>query len=132
MTADQFIALFPEFTSGMTSGEVTAFKARVVVMTALAAPYFNLERWGGFYLEGLANLVANNIVLADAAAAARIANPTIADGGAIVTETAGRVSYALAAAVIEKQVKDPALRTIYGQRYAYLRTYKAGMGGVVV
>ena len=123
MTPAQFKALFTQFAAEDDD--------RVQGFLDLAAPYFNVERWGAFYTEGLANLVAHSIVTANAEQAAFAAAPNQLQAGDVVGKTVGAVSVTRDGQLLNKQAADPFLRTTYGQRYVYLRR-KAGMGGIAV
>lgn len=120
MTPSEFKALFPQFTSETD--------ARVQIFIDLAAPYFDVTRWGDFYSEGIANWVAHSIVVANAEATA---STSVIDADDATTETFGRISTQRSPDLAKMAAKDPFLRTTYGKRYAYLRRM-VGMGGAVV
>lgn len=119
MTAAEFKALFPQFTSETD--------ARVLVFIGLAAPYFDVSRWGDFYTDGLANWVAHSIVVANAEA---LQATDEVDADDATTETFGPISTTRSSEAAMASAKDPYLRTSYGRRYAYLRRL-VGMGGVI-
>ena len=123
MTPAEFKVLFPQF--------VAEDEDRIQVFLDLAVPYFNEDRWGAFYTEGLANLVAHSIVTANAEQAAFAAAPNQLQAGDVSSKSVGSVSVGRDGTLLNKQAADPFLRTTYGQRYAYLRR-KAGMGGIAV
>lgn len=112
MTATQLKSLFPPLTS-FSDADVTA-------KIALAAPHFNVSRWGDFYAEGLANWVCHWLVVDDL--------PLAADDGAEISEGVGDTSFSLNAQVVFEQAHDAMLRTRYGQRYRELADM-VGMGG---
>lgn len=95
--------------------------ADVLAQVALAEPWFDVDRWGAFYAEGLANWVANELVLNDI--------PLSADDGLEVSKSVGDTSYSLHSGLVERQAGDRAMRTRYGQRYRQLADL-IGMGGV--
>lgn len=116
MTVAEFKAIIPAL-SGEPPDAVTA-------TLALATPWFNLERWGGFYTEGLANWVAHTIT----AGKPNFAGARAVDG-AQTTKTVGTVSVSRSAQLLERQVDDPFLSTAYGRRYRFLAKL-AGMGAL--
>ena len=120
MTASEFKALFPQFTSESD--------ARVLIFMGLAAPHFDVTRWGDFYSEGLANWVAHSIVVANAEATA---STSVIDADDATTETFSRISTTRSPELAKMSATDPFMRTTYGRRYAYLRRM-VGLGGVVV
>ncbi len=120
MTAAEFKARFPQFTSETD--------ARVLAVIALAAPYFDVTRWGAFYTDGLANWVAHTIVVDNSEATQ---STSVVDADDATTETFGPITTARHTELVMAAAKDPYLRTTYGRRYAQLRRL-AGMGGVMV
>ena len=115
MTATQLKAVLPPLRS-VSDGDVDA-------QIALADEHFDVERWAGHYLEGLANWVANELVLNGL--------PLSANDGAETSKSVGDTSYALHADLVLAQAKDKAMQTRYGQRYRQLADL-VGIGGVVV
>jgi Protein of unknown function (DUF4054) len=113
-------AFFPQF-----FGETDA---RLQVFINLADPYFDVDRWGGFYFEGLVNFVAHEVTMANAAAKAGSAGPGAGDN---LTKKVGDVAVGKDSALLNLQAKDPYMRTLYGQKYASLRRL-VGMGAVVI
>jgi len=115
MTPAEFKERMPEF-----AGESDT---RVQSIIDRAAPYFNVERWGTLYPDGLAYWIAHNIALASAIAA----NPAAATGDLTGTEV-GRtkrvgeasVQVSKSEAMLLKQADSPFMRTLYGQQYLYL------------
>jgi hypothetical protein len=84
-------------------------------------------RWGAKFAEGCAYLTAHLITLdqADSQPVGQVeANDT-------VSERIGPISVARHADAVMAQMKDPFMRTTYGQHYVYLRS-RVGLGGVVV
>jgi len=116
VTIAEFKAIIPAL-GGETPDTVNA-------AIALATPYFNVARWGGFYTEGLANWVAHTIVTGKPGFAA-----TLASDGAQTDKQVGSVRVGRSAALLERQADDPFLTTGYGRRYRYLAKL-AGMGAV--
>jgi hypothetical protein len=120
VTPSEFKAIFPQFTAETTE--------RVQAFLDLAVPYFNVERWGDFYSEGLANFVAHSIVVGNYEAAQ---STSIANANDVSSKTVGALSVSRDGTLLNWQAKDPFMRTTYGQRYAYLRR-KIGLGGFAV
>lgn len=114
MTVAEFKAIIPAL-NGETPDTVNA-------ALALATPYFNVARWGGFYTEGLANWAAHTIVTGKPGFAAALASD-----GAMTDKQVGSVRVGRSAKLLERQVDDPFLTTGYGRRYRYLSRL-AGMG----
>jgi hypothetical protein len=120
VTPSGFKALFPKF-----MGESDE---RIQALLNLAAPYFNVERWGAFYPEGIANWVAHSIVVDNAEGA----QPTDQLNANDVTEKhVGPVGMTRDSQLLNAQAKNPFMRTTYGQKYVYLRG-KVGFGGLAV
>lgn len=120
MDASEFKALFTQFASETDE--------RVESFIDLAAPYFDVSRWGDFYSEGIANWVAHSIVVSNAEAAA---STSVVDADDFISDSAGGASTTRSGQMIADEARDPFLRTSYGRRYCYLRRL-VGMGGVVV
>jgi hypothetical protein len=118
VTPSEFKASFPD-------GEFSSL-ADNYVQTFLdkADPFFDVERWGDFYSEGVANFVAHKIVLSKA----RAANALQVNGGNVTEEHVGPVGQSMDSQLLNKQVDDPYLLTDYGQEYVRLRRL-VGMGG---
>jgi hypothetical protein len=116
MTPTEFKAIIPAL-SGETPETVNA-------AIALAAPWFNVSRWGGFYAEGLANWVAHKIVTDKPGFAA-----TLASDGAVTDKQVGSVRVSRGESIIKAQQDDPFMTTGYGRRYRYLANL-AGMGAI--
>jgi uncharacterized protein DUF4054 len=121
MTPADFRLAFPAF----------AAETDPVVQRHLDAadPFFDVERWGGFYNDGLGNFVAHRIVT-EKADAATGSGPT-SGGGDFQSKTLGSFSITKSAEVASMFVDDPLTRTSYGQRYAYLRGL-VGIGAIAV
>lgn len=117
MTASEFKAIFPAF--------VATNDDTVSAAIALAAPWFNVDRWGRFYSEGLANWVAHKLTV-DAPSNAGANN----GGGDATDKQVGSVRISRGETLLKAQMDDPFMRTAYGQRYRYLAGL-AGMGAVV-
>lgn len=120
MTPSVFKAQFPdgEFNS-LTEEYIQKF-------LDLAAPMFNVARWGSFYTEGFACYVANSIVVSKARAARGISQP---NAGNMTAKNVGPVGASYDAQLLNQQAHDTALATDYGRRYCELRDM-VGMGGV--
>jgi hypothetical protein len=89
-----------------------------------ADPFFDVERWGNLYSEGLSNFVAHRIVMSKATAA----NALQADSGNVTEKHVGPVGQSTDSAILSRQVDDPYLLTGYGREYVRLRRM-VGMGG---
>ncbi len=120
MTAAEFKVLFPGF--------ALETDARVTAVIALAAPYFDVTRWGTFYSDGLGNWVAHRIVVDNAEAAQ---STSLVDAGDATAETFGRISTTRSPELAKMEAVDPYMRTTYGRRYRHLCRL-VGLGGVVV
>lgn len=121
MTPSEFKTLFPEFASESD--------ARVQLFIDRAAPHFDTDRWGDLYPDGIAYLVAHELALANAQAA---------QGGGVqamtndnLTKKVGDVSVTKDTGLLNKQAENPFYRTLYGQKYLYLRR-QAGIGALSV
>lgn len=95
----------------------------IQIYIGLADPWFDEARWGAFYAEGLANWVANELVLNSI--------PLNATDGIEVSKSVGDTSFSLHSELVLAQTKDRAQRTRYGQRYRQLADM-VGAGGVIV
>lgn len=119
MTPSEFQSQFPD-------GEFdTLDDSYIQKFLDLAAPMFNVARWGGLYSEGLANFVAHSIVMSKA----RAARGLQVDGGDVTEQHVGPVGESFNGELQVLFVKDTFMRTDYGQRYCQLRRL-AGMGGL--
>ena len=87
----------------------------------LADPWFDVEVWGAFYPEGLANWVANELVLDGSTLST--------DDGLVTSHSVGDTSFSLHPELVLVQAKDRAMQSRYGQRYRQLADL-VGMGGV--
>jgi len=96
--------------------------ADVEAQLLLADEWFDVARWGGHYLEGVANWVAHSLVINSI--------PLSADDGLEVSKSVGDTSYSLHSGLVERQADAQELRTRYGQRYLQLAAL-VGIGGVV-
>lgn len=115
MTATQLKSILPPL-SAFTNAQVDA---KIV----LADPYFDVDRWGDFYGEGLANWVCHWLVLDGV--------PLSADDGAEMSESVGDTSFSLHPQLVLAQAHEQEMRTRFGQRYLQLAG-QAGIGGVIV
>lgn len=113
MTAAQLKAILPALRT-ISDDDINTF-------IGLSEPHFDVDRWGAFYVEGLANWVANEIILAS--------QPLSMDDGAEVSKSVGDTSFSLSSELVMMQVKDRAMRTRFGQRYRELSQLIGG-GGV--
>lgn len=121
MTPSEFKTLFPEF-AAETDERVQLFIDR-------AAPHFDVARWGDLYPDGVAYFVANELAMA---------NAQTAQGGSvqamtndILTKKVGDVQVTRDSGLLNKQADNPLYRTVYGQRYLYLRR-QVGIGALSV
>lgn len=122
MTATEFKAWF-------VGGQFNSVSdVTVALYLTRAEPWFNVTRWGNWYNEGIANWVAHSIVI-DRAEATQSIDEVDADDA--VSDTFGPISTTRNPGDASAKMRDPYLRTSYGQRYAYLRSL-VGMGGAVV
>lgn len=119
MTPSEFKASFPD-------GEFNSLDT-VYIQKFLdkADPFFDVERWGDFYSEGLANFVAHKIVLSKA----RAANALQADGGNVTEEHVGAVGQSMDSQLLNKQADETCLLTGYGREYVRIRRM-VGVGGL--
>jgi hypothetical protein len=113
VTPSEFKAAFPAFTNTpdpTVQRHITA-----------AAPYFDVDRWGDFYSDGIGNFVAHKIAMENAAAAnVGAGDATLKHVGSVIVQRDGKN--------VGMQMRDPWLRTIYGQEYRRLSRL-IGMGG---
>ncbi len=116
MTPAVFRTVIPAL-SGETDATINA-------VLALSTPWFNLDRWGAFLTEGLANWVAHNIVTGRHTNAAGMLT-----AGDATDKQVGSVRVSRGETLLKAQIEDPFMRTVYGQRYRYLARL-AGMGGI--
>ena len=121
MTPSEFKARFPD---GEFNSLTTEYIQKFLDMSAV---HLNETRWGDFYSEGLACHVAHSIVMSKAQAAKALA----VDAGDVAEKHVGPVGQSRDGQLLGSQAKDPLMRTLYGQRYCYLRRL-VGMGGAVV
>lgn len=113
MTAAQLKAILPALRT-ISDDDINTY-------IGLADPYFDVERWGAWYAEGLANWVANEIILAS--------QPLSMNDGAEVSKSVGDTSFSLSSELVSKQADDRAMLTRFGQRYRQLSLLIGG-GGV--
>lgn len=121
MTPSEFKTQFPEF-AAETDERVQLFIDR-------SAPHFDVERWGDLYPDGVAYHVAHELALA---------NAQTAQGGGVqamtndnLSKEVGDVQVTKDAGLLAKQADNPFYRTLYGQKYLYLRR-QVGMGALSV
>lgn len=124
MTPSEFRDQFP---GGEFDNTTSLPDATIQKYLDLAAPSFNVSRWGRHYSEGLANHVAHRIVFDRA----RAAKGLTVDSGAVTEKHVGPVGTSFDGAILAKQVADPFLTTSYGRRYCELRQ-RVGRGGTTV
>jgi hypothetical protein len=116
MTPQQFLALFPAFAS-TDVGVIAAYITRL-------APQFNVARWDDWYSEGLACAVAHMIVVGNADGSLLEANDIVSD------ETENR-KITRDPVLLLKQSADWWKRSVYGERYVFLRDNMVGRGALV-
>lgn len=121
MTPSEFKTQFPEFASESV--------ARVQLFIDRAAPYFDVDRWDALYPDGVAYYVAHELALA---------NAQTAQGGSVqaltndnLTKKVGDVQVTKDTGLLNKQADNPFYRTMYGQKYLYLRR-QVGIGTLSV
>jgi hypothetical protein len=112
VTATQLKAVLPALRA-VSDADVSA-------QVALADEHFDVARWGGLYAEGLANWVADRLVVNGM--------PLSADDGAEVSKSVGDTSFSLSGELVMAQARDTHMRTRWGQRYRQLADM-VGMGG---
>ena len=118
MTPSEFKDQFPD-------GEFNGLDGTYVQkFLDLAAPMFNVARWGELYSEGLANLVAHSIVMSKE----RAARGLQVDGGDVTEQHVGPVGESFNGELQVLFAKDTYMRSVYGQRYCELRDM-VGLGG---
>ncbi len=103
MTTDEFFKRYPEF--------LTQTPARVNLLIADAAPYFDVCVWGDFYAQGLGYFVAHALALSTQSRA----------GIETTSRSVGDVSISKSDAGGIMAMKDPFMRTGYGQEYRRLQ-----------
>lgn len=137
MSPSEFIAWFPKGqfgASGTTptyvqpAGTLGTDSAYVQTFLTRAEGSLDSDRWGAKYAEGVAYLTAHLITLDQSDGAQTVGQVEANDTTA---ERIGPISVMRHADAVMAQVRDPFLRTTYGQHYAYLRS-RVGLGGVVV
>lgn len=135
MTPSQFTAWFPkgQFGSSGTSyiqpnGTLSSDSTYVQTFCTRSDSYFDQDRWGDFYSEGAAYLIAHLITIDQAEGAQTVGQVEAND---TTGERIGPISVTRHADAVMAQVKDPFMRTTYGQHYVYLRR-QIGLGGMVV
>lgn len=116
MTPAQFLLLFPAFKS-TDQAVIAAYIARL-------APEFNVARWDDRYNEGLGCAVAHMIVVGNADGSLLEANDIVSD------ETENR-KVTRDPVLLLKQTVDWWNRSVYGQRYVFLRDNMVGRGALV-
>jgi len=121
MTPSEFKTQFPEF--------ATETDARVQIFIDRAMPHFDVERWDDLYQDGVAYYVAHEMTLS---------NVQTAQGGSVqaltndnTTKRVGDVQVTKDAGLLAKQSDNPFYRTLYGQKYLYLRR-QVGIGALSV
>jgi len=121
MTPLEFKASLPEF----------AAIADDVVQRHLtdADPFFDAPTWDGFYSRGLSRFVAHSIIMELVRGGWKNLTQAVADN-VTSKSISGAVSWSIDASMLQLQMKDPLLKTLYGQEYVYLRDM-VGTGGFV-
>ena len=115
MTASQLKTIVPALASFSD--------AQVEALIVLADPYFDLDRWGDQYVEGIACWVAHWLV-SNAEQTAEV------DADDVDHMGIGPISMRRNSTLVEKQAADPYMRTMFGQRYRFLAN-QVGAGGTV-
>lgn len=136
MTPAQFTAWFPKGQFGSSGtptfiqpdGTLSTDPTYVQAFCTRSDQYFDQDRWGDWYAEGAAYLIAHFITI-DQNEGAQAPNQIEAND--TTAERIGPISVTRHADAVMAQVKDPVMRTTYGQHYAYLRR-QVGLGGMVV
>lgn len=121
MTPSEFKIRFAEFAAEEDT--------RIELFIGVADPFFDADRWGGLYAEGVANFVAGKLAAANAAA-------LLADGSGdtnsgIISKKVGDIQIGYSEAVLLAKMKDPFLGTTYGAEYMRLARL-VGIGAVAV
>lgn len=119
MTLAEFKAWFP--------GGQFAVVTDISTYLTRATPHFNVDRWGDWHNEGLANWIAHSIVV-DRAEATQPIDEIDADDG--ILDSIGPITSRRSGKNVEDMARNPYLRTTYGRRYRYLARM-VGMGGAV-
>ena len=121
MTPTEFKTIFPAF-----EGEA---EPRVQYALDSAAPFFDVARWDDLYLQGLANYAAHTLTMTAVSAVAVGGVAGVSD--VAIMKKVGDVSVSKSEIMLDKQAKNPFLRTLYGQEYQRLARL-VGMGAVAV
>lgn len=121
MTPAEFKIIFPTF-----DGEDNA---RVQYALDSAAPFFDVARWDDLYTQGLANYAAHTLTMTVVAAVSVGGVAAVSDVATV--KKVGDVSVSKSEIMLDKQAKNPFLRTLYGQEYQRLARL-VGMGAVAV
>jgi hypothetical protein len=117
-----------EFNRWFPNGDFSALSdAYIQRFIDMASAYFNVDRWGAHYSEGLANFVAHKISISQD----RQPKNLQVDGGNTTEKHVAAVGVSFDSAILQHQIKDPYLLTSYGREYARLRSI-VGMGGLAV
>lgn len=137
MSPSEFIAWFPKGQFGVSgtsptyvqpAGTLGTDSTYVQAFLTRATGSMDVDRWGAKFAEGCAYLTAHLITLDQSDGAQTVGQVEAND---TVSERIGPISVARHADAVMKQMRDPFMRTTYGQHYAYLRS-RVGLGGVVV
>lgn len=120
MTPADFIAAFPAFKDTQVPDIQRHLNA--------SPPYFDVDRWGGFYNEGLGNWVAHRLIVEKRHAASQ--NDVALKGDVTSEETQG-ITTARSSAVLEAVVLDRYKATTYGQEYRRL-SKRVGLGALTI
>lgn len=120
--------MFPDgdFDADVDTGDATSLSNEYIQKwLTLAAPMFNVARWGALYSEGLAMYVADRIQTGKARKARGL---TQVDSGNVASKSVGPVSVSFDSQILNKQADDNLMGTPYGRRYCELRDM-VGLGG---
>lgn len=121
MTPAEFKARFPEFANETDQ--------RVQLFIDDAAPHFDVSRWDDLYPAGVAYFVAHEMALANAQSAQ--GGSVMAMTNDTLTKKVGDVQVTKDTGLLNKQADNPFMRTMYGQKYLYLRR-QVGAGALSV
>jgi hypothetical protein len=126
VTPTEFRACFPDGDFAV-SGDATLTDEYIQKFLTLAAPMFNVARWGALYSEGLSMYVADRIQVSKLRKLAGLAQ---LDSGNMTSKNVGPVGASYDSQILNKQAGDSLMGTAYGRRYCELRDM-VGLGGTI-
>ena len=94
-----------------------------------AKPFLDVARWDDLYTQGLANYAAHTLTMTAVAAVAVGGVAGVSDTA--ITKKVGDVSVGRSEMLLQQQLKDPLMRTLYGQEYRRLARL-VGMGAIAL